>query len=201
MAIAIPPPTVTRMTDREFLDIAPEDQKAELIDGEMIMASPASTPHEDLFTFLIQTLGVYVRERNLGRMLGSRTAMRLSESEVYEPDVVFVSRSRESIIQRNFIDGPADLVVEILSRSTAHVDRGRKLIECALAGVREYWLLDPDLRIAEFYQLSGNRYLRVPPDDSGTYRSEAVPGFWLRVEWLWTQPNPLAVARELGLVG
>ena len=200
MATVIPHPTVTRMTDQEFLDLAPEDRKAELIDGEMIMASPASTPHEEIFAFLQRTLGIYVREKNLGRVLGSRTAMRLSESEVYEPDILFVSTARESIIQRTFIDGPADLVIEILSRSTAHFDRERKLMQCALAGVREYWLLDPDLHIAEFYRLREARYERVPVGDDGIYRSEVVPGFWVRVEWLWLQPGPLAVARELGLI-
>jgi Uma2 family endonuclease len=141
-----------------------------------------------------------VREKSLGEVLGSRTAMRLSESEVYEPDIVFVSQARESIIHRTFVDGPVDLAVEILSRSTAHFDRGRKLIECALAGVQEYGLLDPDQPIAEFHRLSGSRYERVPVGEDGLYRSESVMGFWLRVEWLWSQPKPLSVARELGLI-
>ncbi|HEY4690146.1 MAG TPA: Uma2 family endonuclease [Anaerolineae bacterium] len=200
MATVVPPPTVTRMTDQEFLDLAPDDRKAELIDGEMIMASPASTLHEELFAFLFEMLRIYVREKDLGRLLGSRTPMRLSETEVYEPDIVFVSKERESIVKRTYIDGPADLVIEILSRSTAYVDRGRKLIECALAGVREYWLFDPDQHIAEFYRLRDSRYERVPADEDGVYRSEVVPGFWLRLEWLWTQPKPLAVAHELGLI-
>ncbi|HLF27231.1 MAG TPA: Uma2 family endonuclease [Anaerolineae bacterium] len=190
----------TRMTDKEFLDLAPEDRKVELLDGEMLMASPASTPHEELFAFLFEILRLYVREKDLGRVLGSRTAMRLSESDVYEPDIVFVSTAHENRIQRTFIDGPADLVVEILSRSTAYFDRGRKLMQCALAGVHEYWLLDPDQRIAEFYRLSEGRYARVPVADDDLYHSEAAPGFWLRIEWLWTQPKPLTIARELGLI-
>jgi Uma2 family endonuclease len=190
---------VTRMTANEFLDLAPDDRKAELIDGEMVMASPASTPHEELFRFLSTILDLFVREKALGRVLGSRTAMRLSQSEVFEPDIVFVSKARESIIQRTYIDGPADLVIEILSRSTAHFDRGHKLVQCALTGVGEYWLLDPDQRLAEFYRLVEGRYARVPVEDDGVYRCEAIPGFWLRVEWLWLPPKPLAVARELGL--
>jgi Uma2 family endonuclease len=188
------------MTDQEFLDLAPEDRKAELIDGEMIMASPAATPHEKLFRFLLRTLDTFVSERDLGTVLGSRTPLRLSETEVYEPDIVVVSKEREAIVKRTFIDGPADLVIEILSRSTAYFDRGRKLVQCALAGVHEYWLLDPDLHTAEFYRLREARYERTPVGDDGVYRSEAVPGFWLRVEWLWLQPRPLAVARELGLI-
>jgi Uma2 family endonuclease len=103
-------------------------------------------------------------------------------------------------VPRTLVDGPVDLAVEILSRSTAHFERGRKLIECALAGVQEYGLLDPDQPIAEFYRLSGCRYERVPVGEDGLYRSESVAGFWLRVEWLWSQPKPLSAAHELGLI-
>lgn len=188
------------MTDKEFFDISPDDHKAELIDGEMSVASPAAEPHESLFFFLIHILGSFVTEHDLGIVRGSRTAMRLSEKEVYEPDILFVVKERLSIMQRAFIDGPADLVIEILSRGTAHFDRGHKLANCALAGVREVWLIDPDKRTAEFYRLGGARYEPIPVSEEGIFRSQAVPGFWLRTAWLWKQPKPLQVARELGLI-
>lgn len=188
------------MTDKEFLDVSPDDRKAELIDGEMIVASPASEPHESLFIFLASVMELFVTERDLGIVRGSRTAMRLSENEVYEPDILFVAKSRLSIVQRTFIDGPADVAVEILSRGTAHFDRGHKLANCALAGVRESWLIDPDRRTAEFYQINGARYELMPLDDQGVFRSRAIFGFWLRAAWPWERPKPLSVARELGLI-
>jgi Uma2 family endonuclease len=187
------------MTDAEFLDICPDDQKAELIDGEMIVASPASEAHERVFIFLASVLEMFVAERDLGIVRGSRTAMRLSEKEVYEPDILFISKERLSLVQDVYIDGPADLVIEILSRSTAYFDRGHKLVNCALAGVREVWLIDPGKRIAEFYRLVGSRYEPMLPE-AGVFRSQAIPHFWLRVAWLWEQPKPLQVARELGLI-
>ena len=165
------------------------------------MASPASEQHEQVFGFLFSILGLFVAEHNLGIVRGSRTAMRLSDTDVYEPDILFVARSRLSIVQSTYLDGPADLVVEILSRSTAYLDRGPKLATYALSGVREVWLIDPGKRTAEFYRISGARYELLPLDADGIFRSQAVPGFWLRVEWLWEQPKPLSVAREWGLVG
>ncbi|HEY4687705.1 MAG TPA: Uma2 family endonuclease, partial [Anaerolineae bacterium] len=136
----------------------------------------------------------------LGIVRGSRTAMRLSEKEVYEPDIVFVAKERLPLVRETFIDGPADLVVEILSRSTAVFDRGHKLANCALAGVSEVWLIDPGKRRAEFYRLVGARYEPMPVGADGLFRSEIVHGFWLRTAWLWEQPKPLQVARELGLI-
>ena len=191
---------VDSMTAKEFLHISPNDRKAELIDGEMLVASPASEQHEQVFGFLFSILGLFVAEHNLGIVRGSRTAMRLSDTDVYEPDILFVARSRLSIVQSAYLDGPADLVVEILSRSTAYLDRGPKLATYALSGVREVWLIDPGKRTAEFYRISGARYELLPLDADGIFRSQAVPGFWLRVEWLWEQPKPLSVAREWGLV-
>ncbi|HEY4688067.1 MAG TPA: Uma2 family endonuclease, partial [Anaerolineae bacterium] len=102
---------VDYMTDKEFLDISPDDHKAELIDGEMIVASPASEQHESVFSFLFHILTSFVTEHDLGIVRGSRTAMRLSEKEVYEPDIVFVAKERLPLVRETFIDGPADLVV------------------------------------------------------------------------------------------
>ncbi len=66
----------------------------------------------------------------------------------------------------------------------------------------EYWLINPQVRWAEFYRLEGEHYRPAFSGDEGVYHSEALPGFWLRVEWLWQEPLPktLDVVRELGLL-
>ena len=71
------------------------------------------------------------------------------------------------------------------------------------AGIPEYWLLDPQARRAEFYQLGAEgQYRLTAPDSQGVYRSAVLPGLWLQVDWLWQQPLPrvLDVLRELGVV-
>jgi Uma2 family endonuclease len=78
-----------------------------------------------------------------------------------------------------------------------------KFYEYERADIPEYWLIDPDTRRAEFFRLGASgQYKSAPPGDDGIYRATVVPGFWLRVAWLWQEPLPpvLAVLRELGLV-
>ena len=191
------------MSDVEFLEFAPE-RKAELIHGEYTVASPASYSHERLFVFLMTVLNTFVRKHGLGVVLGSRTAVRLGiPGEVYEPDLCFIRRERTGLITSTYVDGPPDLAIEILSRSTLHDDRVVKKAVYEHAGVSEYWVIHPDRFLTEFYRLTGLSYQLVLADDDGIYRSEAVPGFWLRLAWLWPEegePDPLGALRELGVI-
>ena len=80
---------------------------------------------------------------------------------------------------------------------------GEKFYEYERAGISEYWLIGPQTKRAEFYQLmAAGQYQLMPPDAEGAYRSVVLPGLWLRVEWLWEEPLPhvLDVLRESGLI-
>ena len=191
------------MSDQEFLEFAPE-RKAELIRGEYVMASPATRSHERLFVFLLTVMNCFVHKNELGIVRGSRTAVCLGlPGEVYEPDICFVRRERSGLITPTYIDGPPDLAVEILSRSTQHDDRTVKKAGYERAGVAEYWLIHPERPLAEFYRLTGANYSLIPADEDGIFRSQAVPGFWLKLDWFWPDvgdPNPLPALRELGII-
>jgi len=120
-----------------------------------------------------------------------------------EPDILFVAREHLDRLLESRLDGPADVVVEITSPDSLLRDRGEKLAEYELGGVREYWLIDPERERADFYRLDAEGYYeRAPVDAEGVYHSEAVPGFRLRVEWLWQEPLPkvLNVLREMELI-
>lgn len=187
-----------RMTAADFWRDAPEKQKTELIDGVMTMHSPASYIHEDLFGFLLSLLREFVENRNLGKVLGSRTAVELAPNQVYEPDILFVARARLGIIQSKGIVGAPDFVIEILSASTAAYDRGSKLRGYERAGVTETWLTDPyGPAGTEFYRLEGGIYVPVVPDANGILRSVAVPGFWIDVNWLWPEGKFISVREAL----
>ncbi len=80
-------------------------------------------------------------------------------------------------------------------------DRGEKFYEYEQAGIREYWLIDPQREQAEFYPLTPEgRYRLTLPDAEGVYRSAVLPGFWLRVAWLWQPSRVLEALRELALI-
>jgi Uma2 family endonuclease len=188
------------VTEEEYLEICDEDLKAELIGGVLVVSTPASVRHEQLQGFLLTLLRAYVEAHNLGMVLGSRTPMRLKD-EYFEPDILFVARDRLERLGEVFLDGPADLVIEIVSPDLRALDRVIKRQVYEKHGVREYWLVDPERHSATFYLLEKDRFEEVPIQ-YGIYRSQAVPGFWLKVDWLWQEPLPpvLEVLRELGLV-
>jgi Uma2 family endonuclease len=194
-----------RWTHYDFMRLAPEDRKAELIEGALIIMPPPSFAHERLQVFLVKMIGLFVDFFKLGQVLGSRTAVRISPHHTYEPDILFVSRARQSIIAENEVTEAPDLVIEILSGSTAEYDRGVKREQYDRAGVRELWLIDPyGPAGTQFYQRQGEALVEVAPVD-GIIHSLALPNFKLRVAWLWPDekgelPNSVAVLKELGVL-
>jgi Uma2 family endonuclease len=190
-----------RMTSEEFFRYAPEDQKAELIDGVMIMHSPPLVIHEKLQGFLYTLLRTYVEESDLGEVLGSRTPVELEVEQTYEPDILFVARERAGIVESKGVLGAPDLVIEILSAGTVHYDRGSKFRAYERTGVRELWLIDPyGPAGTEFYRLQGKRFVPVMPDRDGILRSTAVPGFWIDVAWLWPGERFIPVRQALARI-
>lgn len=193
-----------KMTFEEFLTWADEDTWAEWVTGRVVMWPLVTAQHQSLVGFLLMVLGAYVERHLPGRIFGPGYLMRTGpELPARLPDVIFIARDHLDRVTQNFLDGPADLAIEILSSETVIRDRGEKRAEYEMGGVREYWLIDPENRRADFYRLDAEgRYQRMPPGPDGIYHSEIVPEFWLKVDWLWQEPLPpvLDILRELGLI-
>jgi Uma2 family endonuclease len=195
-------PPKGKVSFEEYIEWLDEDTRAEWVDGEIVlMPSPATLDHQDSGGFLYQVLSIYVQANSLGRVVFAPYVMKLAAiARGREPDIIFVRKDREHLLTRHYLDGPADLAIEIVSPESKKRDRKDKFAEYEAAGVREYWMFDPDHRNAEFYQLGEDgRYHRVEIGADGIYRSEVVAGFWLRVDWLWqtSMPATLDVLREL----
>jgi len=193
------PPAKRKLTYEEFLAWADEDTLAEWVDGEAVMTSPASSTHQDIVGFLGATLRSYVQQGQLGVILTAPFQMRLQRTG-REPDLIFVATQHMNRLHNIYLDGPADLAVEVISPESISRDRGEKFYEYAQGGVPEYWLLDPMACWAEFYHLEGRRYRLAFEGGEGEFRSQVVPGFWLRIEWLWQTPLPPtdAILLEIG---
>lgn len=184
-----------------FLDMADEDTLAEWANGTIVMTSPANRRHQNLDGFLFTTLSVFINVHALGEVVGPPFQMKLPQAG-REPDVIYVATAHLDRFTSTYLNGPADLVVEIVSPESTRRDRITKFGEYQDAGIPEYWLIDPDAEQAEFYRLNADgRYDRVTLDSDGIYRSEVVPGFWLRAAWLWQQPLPDSVAVLLEIDG
>jgi Uma2 family endonuclease len=198
-------PPSEKLSYEQFLDWCDEDTMAEWVDGEVRMVSPASLHHADLAAFLVSVLRPWVEAHELGVVYTAPFQMRLPEPlrRGREPDILFVRREHLGRFRHTYLDGPADLVVEITSPGTMAQDRGDKFVEYEQAGIPEYWLLDRDRTQAEFYQLgSDGRYHLALGGAGGVYASQVLAGLRFRVDWLWEDPLPrvLDVLREIGIL-
>lgn len=192
------PVPAMRMTEDEFVAWCDEDTRAEWVDGEVVVMSQASTIHNRLTRFLLSLLEDFVAERGLGEAFGSDLSVRIL-SKRRLPDVLFVANDRQDRLREKHLEGAPNLVFEVVSEDSVDRDWRDKYLEYQAAGVDEYWVIDPLYKRIEAYALSDDRtYHPIPPAD-GKLASRAVPGFYLRPEWLWQEPLPKVpgVLREL----
>ena len=192
-----------KLSYEDFL-IQYDGTRAEWVDGEIIMPPPASEKHQSIAIFLVNLLCPYVESRKLGKVLIAPFQMKLGANlPGREPDLLFMASTSLDRLKPTYLDGAADLAIEIVSPDSVDRDRDEKFVEYESAGVLEYWLIDPIRQQADFYRLGADdRYHPTLPDGEGVYHSEVIKGFWLRVSWLWQKPMPpiLEVWKELNLL-
>ena len=182
----VPPPDGAWTFD-DYARLPDNGFRYEVIDGALVMSPAPLVRHQTTFRQLFKHLVRHVERRRLGEVWSAPIDVVLGDRATpVQPDIVFVARERLHIVGRERIEGAPDLVVEILSRSTAARDRGLKFDLYAASGVREYWLADPDERTLEVYVLRGQAYAPL-----GSYRpgevaaSELLPDLKLNVKELF----------------
>jgi Uma2 family endonuclease len=188
----------------EFLEMLDDETHAEWVDGEVIPKMPVSVKHQDNNLNLIFLLALWIKHHQLGRVYHPPLQVRLTLPDgrqvSREPDIVVVLNDRLPQLTKQYFDGAPNIIVEIVSPSRP-IDYREKFIEYQSAGVPEYWIIDPEREYAEFWQLDDTGAYRVAYAGSeGVYRSRELPGFWLRVEWIWRQPPPTEIQREWGIL-
>ncbi len=179
------------MTFEEFLEWADEDTFAEWVDGEVIQLTTTSE-HQLICKFLLLIIDQFVEAKQLGLLLFAPFLMRLSTRHTgREPDILFIANENLPRLRGSWLDGPADLVVEVVSEDSRKRDREIKFEEYAEAGVREYWLVDMPRKQAEFFVLQyGSRYVPAAIDEHGLMHSVVLEGLTLDINWLWQEPRP-----------
>ena len=180
--------------ERFYEEITPED-KAEFINGEVIMHSPAQVRHNRASRRLVRLLGEYLDHHDLGEVFYEKILV-VTERNDFEPDVLFYGAAKAAALRPEQMKlPPPDFVAEILSPSTEGRDRGVKFRDYAYSGVGEYWLLDPVRETVEVNVLEGRTYRTVGIFGGGEVRSEMVTGFVIPVRALFDDKECRA-ARE-----
>jgi Uma2 family endonuclease len=201
MQIDLEPPYLIvkpSLSEEEFYRLADEDSDWEYLDGRIVMHSPASDQHEDIFRFLLTLLSAYLDERKGAVVRGSRYPMRLDASWSPEPDILVVREHHRHLMTPCRLEGPADMVVEIASESDPRLDYREKLPRYRQAGIEEIWIVNPfEREILVEVKTSISYATRVL--SSGRLESQVLAGFWIETSWLWQKdlPSTLACLREI----
>ena len=177
-----------------FYDGLTDDIKAEFIEGEVVIHSPANNRHLEVSNFLSRLLSIYVDKYDLGSVKTEKALMRLSRND-FEPNICFFRKEKTATFQNKTLHFPApDFIVEILSDTTEKRDRGVKFKDYALHGVMEYWIIDAEAEIIEQYLLEGDQYVLHKKTNDGSISSRAVEGFTIPVNAVFNkEKNMLAI--------
>lgn len=149
-----------KLTVRAFqaLDVFEENYLYELLDGEIVKRSSPDTPHQNASANLLRILFEHIPGKSPGRIFHAPFDVVLSENNMVQPDLIFISAANSGIVKEGCIEGVPDLLVEILSPGTFKTDRGLKFRLYRQAGVAEYWIVDPRSRSIEVYILNEGDY-------------------------------------------
>ena len=176
---------VRKLTYADYC-LTPNDERYELMDGELIMVPAPGESHQIVAMELGALLHVFVKARGLGRVFSAPYDVVLSDTDIVQPDLLFVSNERAHIRTPTNIRGAPDLVVEILSPSTAERDRTLKRALYAEYGVQEYWLVDPDTKTVTVLVLDAGAFAEAACYGTGqTLTSPILPGFTANLDDLF----------------
>ncbi|MBI5207515.1 MAG: Uma2 family endonuclease [Candidatus Firestonebacteria bacterium] len=149
-----------KFTYEDYLK-TPEDKRYELIEGELIMTPSPIIYHQRISKKIYYELEKFIREKRIGEIFYAPCDVHLDNGNVFQPDILFVSKNRLNIIGEKNIQGAPDLIIEILSEATAYMDFGKKKRLYARFGVKEYWIADPQEKVIEIYSLKDNMFILI----------------------------------------
>jgi Uma2 family endonuclease len=181
-------PAVRRWTYDEFVRLPNDGNRYEIIGGELYVTPSPTLMHQKTVTRLVAALVPFVEANGLGELYVGPVDILFAEGDYLTPDLVFVRADRTAILKERGVEGAPDLVVEVLSPSTAGRDRTLKRERYAAFGVAEYWVVDAGRRRIEIYRVT---------DDASRQREVATDSF----VWQPTPDGPALTVNVAQLLG
>jgi Uma2 family endonuclease len=176
--------TVTKLTYDDYLLIPDDGLRHEIIDGEHFVNPSPNTKHQQVLGNIVRALDGFVHPRRIGRVFFAPYDVILSDSDVVEPDALYISNARMHLITKANLRGAPDLAVEVLSEWNRRNDEILKKKRYELFGVEEYWIADPELESVKIYRRTGGAFAPaeiISTETGGTITTALLPGFELPI--------------------
>ena len=172
-----------KMTYADYAAMPDDGHRYQVIEGKLTMTPAPNMLHQEALANLFRLVDDHVRGAGLGKVLFAPCDVVLSDENVVQPDLLFISKERLNIITDANVQGAPDLVVELLSPGTANLDRTRKRDLYARFGVREYWLVSPEAGTAEVLVLRKAAFERLGLHGAGDgVTSEVLSGLSFKTD-------------------
>ncbi len=183
-------PADTRFTYDDFVLFPDDGKRHEIIDGEHHVTPSPNLRHQVLVGRLVFEIELYLRANpGTGHVFLSPLDVVLSHWDVVEPDLLFVAGDQAAIMTEKNIQGPPALVVEVLSKSTRKRDAQIKRRLFERTGVREYWLVDPELDTVQVFRPSPEgklaRVVELTAEDGDVLTTPLLPGCQINLRELF----------------
>lgn len=176
--------STSKLTYAEYKCFPDDGRRHEVIDGEHLVNPAPSTYHQTLSRRIQFQLYAQIEQTGLGQVFDAPVDLQLSESDIVQPDLVVVLEARRRIITPTKIKGTPDLVVEIVSESSAATDRTLKKELYQRSGIPEYWVVDPEDHVVEQYVLERGRY-ELAGKRGEEVVSRSIPGVRVDLAQVW----------------
>ncbi|MCI5146152.1 MAG: Uma2 family endonuclease [Candidatus Electrothrix sp. AR3] len=181
-----------KQTVREQFFNLPEGTPCQLIAGEVIM-SPSPVPlHQAIIMELSSQMLHFVKANKAGLVFSAPLDVSLNEDNIFQSDILFIHKDNISIIGEKMIEGAPDLVVEVLSPSSAYHDLRTKFRVYEQSVVREYWIVDPERKSVEVFMNSGKKFqLHQEIEGKGEVQSALLSGFSVDLNSIFLNLNSI----------
>jgi Uma2 family endonuclease len=179
-------PLITRYDYQQMPEGPPYYQ---VIEGDLVMRPSPDTYHQSIAGRIYALIFGFLEKNPIGEVFIAPLDVFLSDINVYQPDIIFISKRRRSIISNHGLEGAPDLAIEVLSPGTADLDKGSKRKIYARTDVKELWLVDPKAKVIEVYQL--NKNAETPSaiyKEKAVFQSRFLPGLHIKTAWIFKSP-------------
>jgi Uma2 family endonuclease len=149
------------VTEEDYFKLPETNRIIELSEGRLIITPSPTTEHQKILGNLYFVIKGYIMAKKLGEVVMSPMDVRLWKGNIRQPDIVYMSIEHIDRITKQYFGIP-DLVVEMLSESTAKNDKEDKFYEYEKAGIPEYWIVDPETKTIEVFTLENGTYTPCP---------------------------------------